>query len=87
MTVELRRLARLYRKYMPRNAMRSAAWRTRNNDLMNMSTTNLSVSAGDPKFCIPQATKVYIVDRGLFYFYIIEEKGKMKIAGLAIDLG
>jgi hypothetical protein len=87
MIVERRRLARLYRKYMPRNAMWSAAWRARNSDLMNMSgTTHLGVSAGDPNFCSPKATKVYIVDRGLFYFYIIEEKGKMKIAGLAIDL-
>lgn len=87
MIVELRRLARLYRKYMPRNAMRSAAWRVRNNDRMNRSsTTHPGVSAGDPNFCILETTKVYIVDRGLFYFYIIEEKGKMKIAGLAIDL-
>jgi hypothetical protein len=87
MTVELRRLARLYRKYIPRNAMRSAAWRANNNYLMNRSnTTHLGVSSGHPDFCIPETTKYYMVDRGLFYFYIIEEKGKMKIAGLAIDL-
>jgi len=87
MIVELRRLARLYRKYMPRNAIRSAAWRASNNYLMNRgNTTHLGLSSGHPDFCIPETTKVYIVDRGLFYFYMIEEKGKMKIAGLAIDL-
>ncbi len=87
MTVELRRMARLYRKFMPRNAMRSAAWRANKNYLMNRgNTTHLGVSSGHPDFCIPETTKCYIVDRGLFYFYIIEEKGKMKIAGLAIDL-
>jgi hypothetical protein len=40
---------------------------------------------GDATFCVPQKTKVYIVDRGLFYFYVVEERRKMKVAGLGID--
>ena len=48
--------------------------------------THLGVSTGHPDLCIPDTTKYYLVDRGLFYFYIVEEKGKMKIADLAVDL-
>jgi hypothetical protein len=40
---------------------------------------------GDETFCVPETTKVYIVDRGLFYFYVVEEGRKMKVAGLGID--
>ena len=40
---------------------------------------------GSETFCVPQKTKVYIVNRGLFYFYVVEEGRKMKVAGLGID--
>jgi len=40
---------------------------------------------GDETFCVPKRTRVYIVDRGLFYFYVVEEGRKMKVAGLGID--
>jgi hypothetical protein len=40
---------------------------------------------GNPTFCIPEGTNVHIVDRGIFYFYIIEEGNRMKVAGLGID--
>ena len=40
---------------------------------------------GVATFCVPEKTKVYIVDRGLFYFYVVEEGRKMQVAGLGID--
>ena len=40
---------------------------------------------GDPTLCVPKQTNVYLVDRGIFYFYIVEEVGKMRVAGLGID--
>ena len=40
---------------------------------------------GDEAFCVPEKDKVYIVDRGLFYFYVVEEGHRMKVAGLGID--
>ena len=40
---------------------------------------------GNATFCVPEQVNVYIVDRGIFYFYIVEEGGKMKVAGLGID--
>jgi hypothetical protein len=84
--IELNRLARLYRKYMPRNVMRSAAWRAHYKYLTSRGgVTHLGVDSGHPDFCIPENTKYYIVDKGLFYFYIVEEKGKMKVAELAVD--
>ena len=36
-------------------------------------------------FVFPEKTRVYIVNRGLFYFYVVEEGRKMKVAGLGID--
>ena len=40
---------------------------------------------GNETFCVPKKTKVYIVNRGLFYFYVVEEGRKMKVAGLGIE--
>ena len=44
-----------------------------------------AVLNGDETFCIAETTKVYRVDRGLFYFYVVEEGSKMKVAGFGID--
>ena len=44
-----------------------------------------SVQNGNATFCVPEKTRVYIVDRGLFYFYLVEEGRKMKVAGLGIE--
>jgi hypothetical protein len=82
----LDQLAQLYREYLPKHAMRSANWRA--NQKYLISKTGLdhsSVLNGDSTLCVPEQTKVYIVDRGIFYFYMVEEGGKMKVAGLGID--
>lgn len=78
-------LARLYRKYMPKQAMKSAAWRANEKHLSSMSGMDYAVLNGDETFCIATGNNVYIVDRGIFYFYVVEERGKMKVAGLGID--
>jgi hypothetical protein len=79
-------LARLYRKYSPKGAMKSAAWRANEKYLGSRSGMDHSgVLNGDPTFCIPEGTNVHIVDRGIFYFYIMEEGNRMKVAGLGID--
>ena len=80
-------LAELYRQYLPKQAMRSATWKANQKYLISRSSgmDHTGILNGDPTFCVPKQTKVYIVDRGLFYFYIVEEGGKMKIAGLGID--
>ncbi len=79
-------LSALYRKDMPAGAMRSPAWRANQKYLIGSSgTDHEGVLDGIEIFCVPQKTKVYIVDRGLFYFYVVEEGRKMKVAGLGID--
>jgi predicted MPP superfamily phosphohydrolase len=79
-------LSALYRKHMPAGAMKSPAWRANQKYLMTRSGTDHGGTLnGDETFCVPQKTKVYIVDRGLFYFYVVEEGHRMKVAGLGID--
>ena len=84
MIVELRRSARLYLKYMPRNAMKSVAWRKNSASLIRQVPDSERITSGRDDFCVPDDVKVYIVDRGLFYFYFVEENGSMKVASLAI---
>ena len=82
---EFNRLAMIYRKHMPRNAMRSAAWRANINYFVNRGgIVHLDVSNGDTTFCVPDSVKVYPVDRGLFYIYLVEEMGQMRVAGLGL---
>jgi hypothetical protein len=79
-------LSALYRKNMPDGAMKSPAWRANQKYLMARSGMDHGGALnGDATFCVPEKTKVYIVDRGLFYFYVVQEGRKMKVAGLGID--
>jgi hypothetical protein len=79
-------LARLYRKYLPKEAMKSATWRANEKNLRSRSEIAYAgVLNGDETFCIAKGSNVYIVDRGIFYFYVVDEGGKMKVAGLGID--
>jgi len=79
-------LARLYRKYLPKEAMKSATWRANEKNLRRRSEIAYAgVLNGDETFCIAKGSNVYIVDRGIFYFYVVDEGGKMKVAGLGID--
>ncbi|HEX5883509.1 MAG TPA: hypothetical protein VFY67_03085 [Pyrinomonadaceae bacterium] len=79
-------LSALYRKDMPAGAMKSPAWLANQKSLIAKSGMDYRGALnGSATFCVPQKTKVYIVDRGLFYFYVVEEKRKMKVAGLGID--
>ena len=79
-------LSALYRKDMPAGAMKSPAWRTNQKYFISISGMDHGGALnGDETFCVPGKTKVYIVDRGLFYFYVVEEGRKMKVAGLGID--
>ena len=79
-------LARLYRKYLPKEAMKSATWRANEKNLRRRSEIAYAgVLNGDETLCIAKGSNVYIVDRGIFYFYVVDEGGKMKVAGLGID--
>lgn len=79
-------LSALYRKDMPAGAMKSPAWRANQKYLIASSGMDPGGALnGSETFCVPQKTKVYIVNRGLFYFYVVEEGRKMKVAGLGID--
>ena len=78
-------LARLYRKYMPKEAMKSAAWRANEHLQSRSGMGSAGVLNGHETFCIAKGSNVYIVDRGIFYFYVVDEGGKMKIAGLGIN--
>jgi hypothetical protein len=80
------KLARLYRKYMPKDAMKSEAWRANERYLRSRSgMAHEDVLHGDETFCIAKTNNVYIVDRGIFYFYIVDEGRNMKVAGFGID--
>jgi hypothetical protein len=82
----LDQLSALYRKDMPAGAMKSLAWRANQKLLMARSGMDHEGALnGDETFCVPEKKKVYIVDRGLFYFYLVEEGRKMRVAGLGID--
>ena len=78
---ELQQLARIWRKHMPHNVMRSVAWRANvKNALRREGIGHLGVgTGGEWTLCIPDGVKYYYVDRGLFYFYFVEEKGRMKV--------
>jgi hypothetical protein len=82
----LDQLSALYRKDMPAGAMKSPAWRANQKYLIAQSDMDHGgVLNGSATFCVPEKTRVYIVDRGIFYFYVVEEGRKMKLAGLGID--
>ncbi len=79
-------LSASYRKHMPAGAMKSPAWLANQQYLVGLKgVDHEGVLNGDETFCIPEKNKVYIVDRGLFYFYVVEEGHRMKVAGLGID--
>ena len=46
--------------------------------------THLGIENGHPDFCIPHDVKYFIVDRGMFYFYMVEAQGQMKVLELAV---
>ena len=82
----LDQLARLYRKHITKEAMKSAALPSNEKQLRSRSgMESVGVLNGDETFCIAKGSNVYIVDRGIFYFYVVQEGGKMKVAGLGID--
>jgi len=82
----LEQLAAVYRKHMPKGVMKSSAWRYNQKHLISRSGMDQpGILNGDETFCVPEQTKVYVIDRGIFYFYIVEERGEMKVAGLGID--
>jgi len=82
----LDQLSALYRKHMPAGVMKSLAWRANQRYLIASSGMDQEAALnGDATFCVPKKTKIYIVNRGLFYFYIVEEGRKMKVAGLGIN--
>ena len=82
----LDQLSAAYRKHMPAGAMKSPVWRENQKYLIAGSGMDHGAALnGDATFCVPEKTKVYVVDRGLFYFYVVEEGCKMKVAGLGID--
>ena len=78
-------LSRLYRKYMPRNVMRTGVWRANIKWLVNRGggIVHLGISNGHED-CVPSQNKVYIVDRGLFYFYFVDEDGEMRVVELGM---
>jgi hypothetical protein len=79
-------LSALYRKDMPAGTMKSPAWRANQKYLWASSGMDHGAALnGNATFCVPEKDKVYIVNRGLFYFYVVEEGRKMKVAGLGID--
>jgi len=79
-------LARLYRKYLPKGAMGSAVWQANQKYLVDQrGMDHAGILNGSTTFCVPEKRKVYIVDRGTFYFYVVEEGSKMRVAGLGID--
>jgi len=69
----------------PAGAMNSPTWRANQQYLIARGMDQEGALNGNATFCVPQQTKVYIVDRGLFYLYVVEEGRKMKVAGLGID--
>lgn len=78
-------LAKLYRKYLPRNVMRSAEWKANIKYLVNREGfIHLGVATGNADLCIPDNVKYFVVDRGLFFFYMIEESGQMRIVDLIL---
>jgi hypothetical protein len=79
-------LAQLYRRHLPKPAMKSATWQANQKYLISRNgTDHEGILNGSETFCVSQQAKVYMVDRGLFYFYVVEEGGKMRVAGFGID--
>jgi hypothetical protein len=82
----LEQLAAEYRKRMPKGVMKSSAWRANQKYLIARTGMDYEdMLNGNETFCVPQRTRVYVIDRGIFYFYIVEERGKMRVAGLGIE--
>lgn len=66
--------------------MKSPVWRANEKYLRSRNTTDHEgVLNGSETFCIAEGSNVFIVDRGVFYFYLVNEGGKMRVAGLGID--
>ena len=65
--------------------MRSAAWRANSSYLASSgSWDHTGVLNGHPDFCVSNNVKLYIVERSIFYFYFVEENGRMRVAALGI---
>jgi hypothetical protein len=76
---ELTRLAALYKRHLTPKVFASAAYKDRVD-----SDSYFQVSDGSEHFGIAKGTKIYRLDKDLFKFFFIEEKGQMKVLFLGL---
>lgn len=68
---------------MPRNVMKSKVWNENYKYLNGRSDAN-AIRTNNENLCVSDNEKYYTVAKGMFYFFMVEEQGKMKIVGLAV---
>lgn len=82
---EMNQLSRLYRKYMPKDALRNDVWRANVKYFEEYQPdNNFGVTKGWDQICVSDKQKVYTFERGIFYFYFVRENRRLRIAGFGI---
>lgn len=84
--VEAERIAKLYKAKLPKNVMSSEHWRKNRSYLRERGGDNriIKTEKDGSHWCTGANENVYVVNAGIFYFYIVEEHGQMKVTGLGI---
>ncbi|HEX6189815.1 MAG TPA: hypothetical protein VFZ40_17195 [Pyrinomonadaceae bacterium] len=82
---DMEKLAILYRKHLPPSLFNSASYKQCVAASGRPNNHDVSVRDGFEDFGVSKGSKVYVITRGLFTMYIMEEKGEMRI--LAFGFG
>lgn len=81
---EFTKVSGLYRKYLPRKWFDSLIYKNNIQDLDSRRKLGVRVENGYPPFGIESNEKVYVIERDLFAFYFIKEKGQLRVLALGI---
>lgn len=82
-------IAAVYRKYLPAVAFKSPKYLknlSREDSHENEFEKRFRISPGFPGFGVPDNVDVYYLQKGVFRFYFVEEKGEFKVLTLGFEL-
>src|SRR5207244_2071937 len=71
-------LCSVYRKYLSSAVFDSPRYKANLNSFLE-NTSSSKIIQGFPDYGVGKNTKVYNVERGVFSFYVVEERGELKV--------
>ena len=82
---DLKRVADLYRKHLPRQVFNSRNYKANVRELNYTRKVGFQIKNGFPELGVPDNTKVYVYEKDIFIMVFLEEGGQLKILTLIPD--